>query len=186
VKISYISKSFRADTLKIIQQAEAICDDYARQGYDLTLRQLYYQFVAKGLIPNKDTEYDRLGSIINDARLAGLLDWEHITDRTRNLASWIQFENPAECIEDAASSYGIDLWEDQENRVEVWVEKEALAGVVSQVASRFAVPYFSCRGYVSQSEMHAAGRRLAGYRNSSEIVASTRSLSILATMTPAE
>jgi len=160
-KVAYIKKKFGASSASIISMAEEICVEYARQGYDLTLRQLYYQFVARGIIPNKDTEYDRLGSIINDARLAGLIDWSSITDRTRNLQARDHFSDPADIINAIAPSYFLDLWNNQENYVEVWVEKEALAGVVAQVANRWDVPYFSCRGYVSQSEMRAAGIRLA-------------------------
>ena len=73
-KIRYLDEHFRSDTVAIIEQANAIIDVYAAQGFDLTLRQLFYQFVSRGLIPNKDSEYKRLGSIVNDARLAGLID----------------------------------------------------------------------------------------------------------------
>ena len=83
-KIVYVEKAFRAASLYIIKQAEAICDEYTAQGFNLTLRQLYYQFVARGFISNKQSEYKRLGGIINDARLAGLIDWSHLEDRTRN------------------------------------------------------------------------------------------------------
>lgn len=163
MKECFVDRNFSADSLRVIQQADTICRGYARQGYDLTLRQLYYQFVSRGLIPNKDTEYKRLGSIVNDARLAGMIDWDHITDRTRNLAQALHFDNPADRIEHASRAYKIDLWEGQEDRVEVWVEKEALAGVVERAARPWDTPHFSCRGYVSQSEMWAAGKRLAGY-----------------------
>ena len=73
-KIRYLDKHFRSDTVAVTEQANAIIDVYAAQGFDLTLRQLFYQFVSRGLIPNKDSEYKRLGSIVNDARLAGLID----------------------------------------------------------------------------------------------------------------
>lgn len=58
---------------------------WSSDALELTLRQLFYQFVSRGLIANKDSEYKRLGGIVNDARLAGLIDWNHITDRTRRL-----------------------------------------------------------------------------------------------------
>lgn len=161
--IAYKSKDFRADTLQIINQAEAICQDYAQQGYDLTLRQLYYQFVARGLIANTQQSYNRLGTIVSDARLAGMLDWDFIVDRTRNLEGNTHFTSPSDIIRAAANSYRRDLWSDQDYRVEVWVEKEALAGVIERVATRLDVDYFSCRGYVSQSEMWAAGQRIRDY-----------------------
>lgn len=159
-KQAFIVQKFAPSTRLIINRAEVICDDYARQGYGLTLRQLYYQFVSRGYIANKQSEYDRLGTIINDARLAGLINWKHLEDRTRNLASTLHFVDPADRIEFSSRAYQIDKWERQENYVEVWVEKEALAGVVEQAARRLDVPHFACRGYVSQSEMWSAGQRL--------------------------
>jgi hypothetical protein len=159
-KIKYVDHIFRPSALDIIAKADAICNDYARQGYELTLRQLYYQFVSRSFIANKDSEYKRLGGIINDARLAGLLDWDHLEDRTRNLASLSHWMSPSAIVNTCARAYRVDKWSDQATRPEVWVEKEALAGVVQRVAERLDVPYFSCRGYVSQSEMHSAAQRI--------------------------
>jgi hypothetical protein len=53
-----------------------------------------------------------------------------------------------------------DHWKGQSNYVEVWVEKDALVGVVGSICNKLDVPYFSCRGYVSQSEMWGAAQRL--------------------------
>jgi hypothetical protein len=155
----YIEKNFRNDTLDIIGQANQIIADYAAQGFSLTLRQLYYQFVARDLIPNTERSYKRLGGIINDGRLAGLIDWNAIEDRTRNLQRNPHWDSPADVIEAARQSYGIDMWANQPKRVEVWIEKEALAGVITRVCNDLDVPYFACRGYVSQSEQWRAGMR---------------------------
>lgn len=162
-RIAYEPWTPKADARRVIQQAAEICADYQQQGYDLTLRQLYYQFVARGLIENTDRSYKRLGSIVNRARMAGLLDWDYIVDRTRNLRSIGHYENPAEIIDVATRAYRLDMWEDQPVRVEVWVEKEALAGVIEQVAGRLDCAWFSCRGYVSQSEIWGAARRHLAY-----------------------
>jgi len=162
-KICYVEKSFRADSLEVIEQANDIIEIYAAQGFDLTLRQLFYQFVSRGLLPNKDTEYKRLGSIINDARLAGLIDWERITDRTRNLRGNSHWDEPQDIMRSAAYSFAIDKWAEQEYRPEIWVEKDALVGVIEGVCTRLDVNYFSCRGYTSQSEMWAAAQRLESY-----------------------
>lgn len=159
-RVCYKEHKFSAGTLTIINQANSIIAQYAAQGYDLTLRQLYYQFVSRDLIANNQQEYKRLGSIINDARLAGLIDWEHITDRTRNLASNPHWADPSGIMTAAASSFAIDKWARQPCRVEVWIEKEALAGVFERICRQLDVPYFCCRGYTSQSEMWAAAQRL--------------------------
>lgn len=134
--------------------------DYEQQGYSLTLRQVYYQMVARDIIPNNERSYKNLGSLMNDARLAGLIDWNAIEDRTRNLRGRSHWEKPNEVIESAAYSYHLDYWEGQENYVEVWVEKDALVGIVGKICNRLDINHFSCRGYVSQSEMWAAAQRL--------------------------
>lgn len=170
-KIRYEDWAPGAAALDVVAKAEQICRDYAEQGYDLTLRQLYYQFVAKAWIPNNMQSYNRLGSIINRARLAGLLDWSYIVDRTRSLRGTSHWDNPSDIIRSAANSFRIDKWIDQPYRVEVWVEKEALAGVVERAAGAYDVDWFSCRGYVSQSELWAAGQRLSRYiRNGQDVV----------------
>jgi len=161
--IPYIDKTFTRTSLAIIDTARQICADYQRQGFDLTLRQLYYQFVARGYLANKDTEYKRLGNIINDARLAGLLDWDYIVDRTRNLRGLSHWETPSSVIDSAAYGYRTDRWANQPHRVEVWIEKDALVGVIANACNRLDVPFFSCRGYTSQSELWGAGQRLARY-----------------------
>lgn len=162
-RIAYDNWRPGADAQDIIRSANSICREYVQQGYDLTLRQLYYQFVARGIIPNSQQSYKRLGDIINKARLAGLLDWNYITDRTRNLQSLSHWLSPGSIIRSAASSYALDKWRDQPVRVEVWVEKEALAGIVERAADRHDCAWFSCRGYVSQSELWGAARRHLEY-----------------------
>lgn len=155
--------NFRADTLKRIEVANQIIRGYLAQGYRLTLRQLYYQHVARGLIENNERSYDRMGELINNGRLAGLIDWSAIEDRTRNLRGVNHLENPAEAIKNAYQRFWLDKWETQPNRVEVWVEKDALMGILSRVCARNDVDFFACRGYVSQSEMYDAARRIADY-----------------------
>jgi hypothetical protein len=161
--ICYVEKNFSAKSRTLIEQANEIIDEYQSQGYTLTLRQLYYQFVARDLIANKMTEYKRLGSVINDARLAGLIDWEAIEDRTRNLESLSHWDDPAEIIGACSRQFRYDRWADQSYRVEVWIEKEALAGVFERICNKLDVPYLACRGYMSQSEMWRAAVRLSEY-----------------------
>ena len=162
-KIMYQGWKPGSEAQEAIAQANAICRDYQLQGYDLTLRQLFYQFVSRDLIPNTQQSYKRLGDIINKARLAGLMDWNYIIDRTRNLQSLSHWSTPGEIIRSAARSFALDKWRNQPARVEVWVEKEALAGIVSQAADRYDCAWFSCRGYVSQSELWGAAQRHLAY-----------------------
>ena len=107
-KIKYIEKNFRDKSLILIAKINAVITEYEKQGYSLTLRQVYYQMVARDIIQNNDRSYKNLGALINDARLAGLIDWSSIEDRTRNLQRRSKWDNPGEIIDSAASSYHID------------------------------------------------------------------------------
>jgi len=159
MKQQFIQKNFRATSRAIIAKANEIIDEYSAQGYSLTLRQLYYQFVARDLIPNTERSYKNLGSLINDGRLAGLIDWSAIEDRTRNISAAPHWDSPADVIQAARDSYQIDMWADQPRRVEVWIEKNALTGVIHDTCRELFVPYFACIGYVSQSEQWRAFQR---------------------------
>lgn len=162
-KICYVPKNFSAGSLELIDQANWIIDEYLAAGYQLTLRQLYYQFVARDIIANRQTEYKRLGGIINDARMAGLIDWNAIEDRTRNVRELAHWDDVPDILESVSQQFRINLWERQSYRVEVWIEKDALVGVIDRVCRQFDVPYFACRGYSSQSEQWAAAQRFIRY-----------------------
>lgn len=164
-RIRYQNRNFKPRSLEVIALANKIIAEYTAQGFDLTLRQIYYQFVARGLIPNKQTEYKKLGSIINDARLAGLIDWNAITDRTRHVRSLDNWTSAADIVSDCAGWFQLDKWDNQETRPEVWIEKDALVGVIEGVCQRNDVSYFSCRGYTSQSAMWRAAQRIEGHIN---------------------
>lgn len=159
--ISYVPKVFSPGSVKVIEQSNAIIAEYQRQGFRLTLRQLFYQHVSRGYIANRQTEYKRLGSIINDARLAGLIDWNAIEDRTRWLrANDFDHGDPDKWLGSIYQGFSKSRWDDQPNAVEVWVEKDALVGVIESACEPLKVPYFACRGYVSQSELWGAAQRL--------------------------
>lgn len=158
-KIQYKEINFRGKSLELIELINQVVDEYSSQGYELTLRQTYYQLVARGYIPNNERSYKNIGNLINDGRLAGLIDWHSITDRTRNLRKNSHWTTPSSVIESAMYSYMLDKWEGQPNYVEVWVEKDALVDIVGQACGSIDTPFFSCRGYTSQSEMWAAAQR---------------------------
>lgn len=164
-KICYEEKKFRQTSLELISVINEIIEEYTAAGFDLTLRQTYYQLVARGYIENTERSYKNTGSLINDARLAGLIDWYAITDRTRNLRGNSHWERPQDILSSARYSYMLDRWKDQPNYVEVWIEKDALVGVISSICNELDVPYFSCRGYTSQSEMWRAARRFQAQWN---------------------
>lgn len=165
MKIEYIEKRFTEASCSIINQANKIINEYAADGLRLTLRQLYYQFVSRDLIANTQKEYKRLGGIISNGRLAGDVDWMAIEDRTRNLKTYYHNTDPGDAVQDALDQFQLNKWENQPCRVEIWIEKEALVGVISDICRELDVPYFACKGYVSQSELWNAAQRMNRYSN---------------------
>lgn len=159
-KIQYKQCNFHASSLIIIKQANNIISEYQSKGFSLTLRQLFYQFVARDLLKNTQKNYKKLGAIVSDARLDGRIDWNAIVDRTRFIRRLNHFDSPADIIAACQSSYHIDMWKNQPYRPEVWIEKDALVGVFERTCNQYDVPLFSCRGYTSQSEMWGASQRL--------------------------
>lgn len=163
MKEAFISVNFHRATREMIYLANEIIESLAMQGYSLTLRQLYYQLVARDVIKNIQKNYKKLGEQISNARLAGLVDWSSIEDRTRYLRGINHRANPEEMVKDAAGGYHIDKWLRQPRRVEVWVEKDALVGIVQKACSPLDVNYFSCRGYGSQTALYRTAQRLETY-----------------------
>lgn len=159
----FVPKDFNSNDELLIEFANTVITDWMAQGFTLTLRQIYYQYVANNVLPNTENSYKKVGKLLNQGRLAGLIDWDAIEDRTRSMRFNSHWDSPADIIDECASSYRIDLWETQKHRPEVWIEKDALIGVVEKACGKWDVPYFSCRGYVSQSAMYQAGKRVAEY-----------------------
>ena len=154
-KYCYKEINFRPDSLRLIDTINGVIEEYTDQGFDLTLRQVYYQLVARDYIPNNERSYKNIGNLINDARMAGLIDWPApatsaaILTGHLPLTSWALFYTPTPLISGKTSP----------TTLRCWVEKDALIGIVQQAASSLDVPCFSCRGYVSASEMWAAAQR---------------------------
>ena len=160
MKEQFQVKNFQAKTLRLINHANAIIADMDAQGYTLTLRQLYYRLVESKILTNKQQNYDKLGYVVDEARKAGLIDWNAIEDRTRFLRSIRNYSDPSHFLTRMIQHYAEDLWRDQDNYCEVWIEKDALIGVVERPCNEYRVPHFACRGYPSSSELYIAGKRL--------------------------
>lgn len=151
MKQVYIPKRFSGSSRALIDTMNVIIEEYQAQGFVLTVRQLYYQLVARDVIPNTLAEYKRVASVINDAKLAGEIDWDAIEDRTREFVRSPSWESGASILRSAAEGFHMDMWKGQDYRVFVIVEKEALVGVLEGVCRRFDVPLLAARGYPSGS-----------------------------------
>lgn len=150
-KQEYKDFNFKTATYKLIALVNTVVDEYMRGGDTLTVRQLYYQLVARGYIENTEKSYKRIVNTLNEARLAGLIDWDAIEDRTRAFETRSRWNNGNEILDGCARQFHMDMWEHQPTRVFVVVEKEALSGVVHKACRPWDVPFLSARGYPSVS-----------------------------------
>lgn len=160
MKEQFKSVRFRQPSLDLIETANEIVDEYLGQGLRLTLRQLYYQFVSRDLIPNTDRSYKNLGNVISLGRLAGRIDWEAIEDRIRVPKRPPEYNNIDELIDAAFNGYRLPRLVGQEAYCELWVEKDALAGVLEPIAQKYHATLMVNRGYSSQSAMYEAAQRI--------------------------
>lgn len=156
----YKNIRFQKSRLEMIATMNAIIDEYQSMGYVLTIRQLYYQLVAREVIPNTLQSYKNIASLCNDARLAGHMDWDAIEDRTREFLSVPHWTSGKDILAGAASSFNVDMWEDQPLRAFVIVEKEAMVGVLQRICARLDVPLMAARGYPSVTVLHEFARNV--------------------------
>ena len=161
-RVKYEHIRFQAKTLKAIQQADTICEEYALQGFALTGRQLFYQLVSRNEVLNDPDEYKKLLENVRKGRMSGLVDWDHIVDRTRQVHIPSSYEHAGQILEESAMLFRRDPWEasNQGIRPEVWVEKDALIDVVEQACNPYQVPCMSIRGYSSITALRDGALRL--------------------------
>lgn len=152
----------RAD---VLTHALDIAGEYEDQGLNLTLRQMYYQFVSRGLAESGQHVYKRIGDILTDARYSGAFPVNGLEDRGRSVKPG-KFTRTTSDIHDALrDAKGIqaalpsfllrrDRWYGQNTFVSVWVEKEALSGVFEDTCNELGVSWFACKGYPSVSALY--------------------------------
>lgn len=152
----------RAD---ILDHANTIREDYNRQDMKLTLRQMYYRFVAQGISPSGQLHYKRIGDVLTDARYDGSFPIEGLEDRGREVhpGSFTRLDNDGieAALRQSASwlrdfpeiTLKHDRWAGQPHHVSVWVEKQALEGVFQPTCDELGVSWFACKGYPSVSAL---------------------------------
>lgn len=171
MKQEYKEINFAPKTYELIQLVNAIIRIYQAQGFTLSVRQIYYQLVARDIIPNTEQSYKRVANVINDGRTAGLIDWDAIEDRNRDIELKGRWSSGSDIIQACVNSFHMDMWDSQDHRVIVIVEKAALAGVLGGVCDKYDVPLLAARGYPSVSIVREmAMKHITGAINNGQFV----------------
>ncbi len=159
MKQQFRSIKFQKKNLNLIEKIEKILKEYEEQEIKVTLRQLYYQLVARDIIPNHISEYQKLSGLLTNARYNGNIDWDAIEDRSRIPKLPNTFRDIKHLLSVASRSYELDRWEDQEYYIELWTEKDAISSVINPITKKYQVPVSVNRGYSSASCMFDAKDR---------------------------
>lgn len=168
MKHPYKDLNIRPDGLRVIAQANAILSEYG--GMRLTLRQLYYQFVSRDLVPNTEQSYKRIGGIIGNGRLAGLIDWDAIEDRGRRPDVPAEWHGVSDIVNSAVAGYRLPRWGNQDYYAELWVEKQALASVLEPLASKWHATLMVNKGYSSLSAMRESALRFIDHEDKQKVL----------------
>lgn len=182
--IRFRDYKFNASHKKLIGHMNEIIDEL---DMTLTARQLYYQFIGRDLFPaswvdeaynlkkglpagtkNTIKNYKRFATLLTDARYAGCVSWDAIEDRVRRPTIWQDYENLREAVDKLIRTYRLPRWRGQSRYVELWVEKEALAGQMEPIANEFHVTLMANKGYSSASAMFDSAQRIMQESNQVE------------------
>jgi hypothetical protein len=158
-----IGKSYEASPVRRVRATKAEIETRRAALYDIvadmkpmTVRQVFYQATVRGVIEKTEAGYTKVRTDLVIMRKSGELPYAWLADNTRWQRKEQSFDNVAQALKETARLYRKNLWADADCYVEVWLEKDALAGVVMPVTTLFDVPLMVARGYASLSFLHSA------------------------------
>lgn len=137
-----------------------ILEEYAAEGYKLTLRQIYYQLVGRGIIENEAKEYNRVGKTLEIGRYNGLIDWDMIEDRTRVPYLDYCVASIQNALEDTVEYFKYDRQEEQTYHMEIWTEKDAVSNILRKISSPYHIKLLINRGYTSSSAIYKSFKKI--------------------------
>ena len=160
---SYVAstiKRVRATKAEVTGRREALIDIIAAMR-PMTVRQVFYQATVCGLVEKTEAGYAKVQTDLTLLRRSGRLPFNWLADNTRWMRKPQTYRSVEDALRDTARLYRKDLWADADAYVEVWLEKDALSGVVYDVTDSFDVPLMVARGYASLSFLHTAAEYIA-------------------------
>lgn len=141
------SPTFRGKNQRLASRAVAIL----REEKPMTLRQLYYRLISSGVIGNAQAEYNRLGKVMVKLRESGVVPRTWMVDHLRTTLKPSSWSGLADFGESVRACYRKDFWASLPHHVEVFVEKDAIAGAIQPVTEEYDIGLRVCRGYSSVS-----------------------------------
>jgi hypothetical protein len=162
-------RSYRACSIKRDRRTKAEIDDIRaaikavlKADHPMTVRQVFYQLVARDVIEKTEEQYQ--GTVIRlltEMRMNGQLSFDWIIDESRRRRENQTYDNIADAARDTARFYRRNALRACPDYVEVWSEKEALAGLIEDAASEYDVPIIVSKGMPSITQLYESAREIA-------------------------
>jgi hypothetical protein len=159
-------KRQRATKAEVEARREALLD-IIDDGKPMTVRQVFYQATVHGIVEKAETGYAKVQTDLTLMRRAGELPYDWLADNTRWQRKPYTFDSVLDALQETARFFRKALWKDIDAYVEIWLEKDALAGVIYPITGEYDVPLMVARGYASLSFLYNA----AEYINDLEVPA---------------
>ena len=134
--------------------------DWARQHRPVTVRQIFYRLSTLEAVDKSERGYKAVGRLCTQMRLDGEIPFSYFADNTRWMRRPRTYNTIEEALELTAQTYRKSLWQNQTAAAEIWLEKEALAGVIYPVTSLWDVPLMVVKGYPSVTFLHTAASQM--------------------------
>jgi hypothetical protein len=148
-------KRIRATEVEAEARREALLD-IIDDGKPMTVRQVFYQATVRGLVEKAESGYAKVQTDLTVMRRAGDLPYDWLADNTHWQRKPRTFSSVEEALKETAKFYRKSLWDDADAYVEIWLEKDALSGVIYPITSMYDVPLMVARGYASLSFLYNA------------------------------
>ena len=147
-----LGRPLAANTIALMETLETIV---IQQG-PMTVRGAFYAASVAGAVDKTDAGYRKVSRLLVKMREQHMIPWSAITDGTRWRRGPVTYNGIDEALRETARLYRRSLWDQAPERVEIWLEKEALAGVILPITDEWAVDLMVCRGYPSRSFLYGA------------------------------
>lgn len=163
-----LSPTYQACPTKRSRRSKAAVTDLKQVIYDIvaadnpmTVRQVFYQLVQRGVIEKSEAEYQQtVVRLLTVMRVTGELPFSWIVDHTRRRLEPRTFTSVAEAVSDTAAFYRKSALREAPAYIEVWVEKDALSGIMWNATSIYDVPLLSSKGMPSLTFLHSTAEQM--------------------------
>jgi hypothetical protein len=154
-------KRARATKAEVERRREGLIEIIAAMR-PMTVRQVFYQATIRGIVEKSEAGYTKVQTDLTLMRRAGDLPYNWLADNTRWQRKPDTFDSVEEALRETARFYRKSLWTDADAYLEIWLEKDALSGVIYPITSMYDVPLMVARGYASLSFLHSAAEYING------------------------